>query len=228
MRTLFHLPLSADCRAVRLALAEKGLPFALEAEPVWERRPDFLALNPAGEVPVLVEGAPGEGGAGAVVCGASVILEYLDEVHPEPPLIGTVQPARVEVRRLCDWFARAFAAEVGAPLLHEKLTKRFLQLGQPDSRAIRDARERLDHHLAYVDSLVDGRRWLAGETMTRSDLVAAAALSVVDYLGDVRWQAHEPARDWYAKLKSRPGFRPLLQDYVPGAAPPRHYADLDF
>jgi glutathione S-transferase len=44
----------------------------------------------------------------------------------------------------------------------------------------------------------------------------------------VPWDDHEPAKEWYARIKSRPSFRPLLSDHIPGAPPPKHYADLDF
>ena len=57
---------------------------------------------------------------------------------------------------------------------------------------------------------------------------AAAHLSVLDYQGDVDWSTSPAARDWYARIKSRPCFRPLLSDRVPGFTPPEHYADLDF
>lgn len=221
-RQLYHLPLSASCRAARLALSEKGLVAVLVAEPVWERREEFLGLNPAGEVPVLTDTD------GTVVAGIRVILEYLDEAYPDHPLIGQDIRARVEARRLVDWFSDIFDAEVTTPLAHEKLLKRFLNLGQPDSGVIRGARERIVVHLEQIGWLADRARWLAGEEMTRADLIAAAHLSVVDYLGDVPWDTNASAKDWYAKIKSRPSFRPLLEDYVPGAPPPMLYADLDF
>jgi len=220
-RILYHLPLSAGSRAVRLALAEKGWDCALVAEPVWERRESFLVLNPAGEVPVLADGATS-------VCGAGPILEYLDDVQPDSPLIAGGPAQRAECRRLCDWFARAFHGEVVHPLLDEKVLKRFFRRGQPDSETIRLAKTALTAHLDYIAWLVERRRWLAGDVLSRADLVAAAELSVADYLGDVAWSANEAVRDWYAKLKSRPAFRALLEDYVPGVSPPRHYADLDF
>jgi glutathione S-transferase len=231
-RTLHHLPLSAGSRAVRLALAEKGLEAGLQAEPVWEHRDEaepvwehrdaFLALNPAGEVPVLVDVD------GAVIAGDGVILEYLDEAYPDRPLISDSIAARVECRRMVAWFSQRFDKEVTGPLVHEKVLKRFLQLGHPDSDAIRAAKSNIEMHLQYIGWLTDRRRWLVGNELSRADLVAAAHLSVVDYLGDVPWQAHLAAKDWYAKIKSRPGFQPLLVDYVPGALPPTHYANLDF
>lgn len=221
-RQLYHLPLSAPCRAIRLALAEKNLAVTLIGEPVWEHRAEFLSLNPAGEVPVLIDKD------GTVVIGIRVILEYLDESYPEHPLIATHPKARAETRRLIDWFSENFATEVTTPLAHEKLLKRFLNLGQPDSGVIRAARERLVFHLEHIGWLADRARWLAGEEITRADLVAAAHVSVVDYLGDVPWDKCATAKDWYAKIKSRLTFRSLLEDYVPGAPPSAHYTDLDF
>jgi glutathione S-transferase len=221
-RQLYHLPLSAPSRAIRLALAEKGLAATLIAEPVWERRAAFLDLNPSGTIPVLIDLD------GTVVSGVRTIFEYLDEAYPDTPLIGAEVADRVEARRLIDWFDEVFETEVTTPLTHEKLLKRFLGLGQPDSGAIRAARENVGPHLERVGWLADRARWLAGTEMTRADLMAAAHLSVVDYLGDVPWQTNASAKDWYAKIKSRPSFRPLLEDYVQGAPPPPLYADLDF
>jgi len=101
-------------------------------------------------------------------------------------------------------------------------------LGEPSSSAIRAGGRNLHIHLSYIDWLAERRSWLAGEEMTLADLTAAAHLSSVDYLGDVPWEDHPEAKQWYARIKSRPSFRPVLADHIPGAPPPRHYADLDF
>ena len=82
--------------------------------------------------------------------------------------------------------------------------------------------------LAYIGYLVDRRRWLAGDFFSIADITAAAHLSTLDYLGDVPWDGHDLAREWYARIKSRPSFRAILADHVPGLPPPKHYADLDF
>ena len=94
MRTVYHLWLSPFCRTVRIVLAEKNLEFDMHVEKPWERREDFLALNPAGDLPVLVEDD------GLVLSNANAIVEYLDETHPEPSLIGRSPAIRAEVRRL--------------------------------------------------------------------------------------------------------------------------------
>ena len=222
MRLLYHFWLSAPCRLVRLLLAEKRLDFKLVVEKVWERREDFLALNPAGEVPVLIEPD------GTTLTHPMVITEYLEEVHAERPLLGDDPLARAECRRLIAWFETKFAREVTDNLVGEKVMKRFLRIGQPNSDAIRAGLSNIHYHLDYVAYLSETRNWLGGDDFSLADIAAGAHLSVVDYLGDVPWDDHAEARAWYQRLKSRPSFRPLLEDLIPGLPPPRHYADLDF
>ncbi len=222
MRTLYHLWLSPHCRKIRIALATKELEFEMRVEKTWERRPDFLAMNPAGSVPVLVEED------GSTVCDHHAITEYLEEVYPDRSLLGTGLAARSEVRRLVGWFDDKFEREVTANLVDEKIMKRFLGLGQPSAAAIRAGQANIHAHLDYVGWLCERRNWLAGDAFSLADIAAAAHLSAVDYVGDVPWDDHPGARDWYARIKSRPAFRPLLADRIPGCPPPKHYADLDF
>lgn len=222
MRTLFHIWLSPQCRKVRLQLATKSLDFEMKVEKVWDRRPEFLAVNPAGSVPVLVEPD------GRVIAAHNAIVEYIEEVYPDQPLIGTDPGSRAEVRRLVAWFDEKFGREVTDNLVEEKIMKRFLGMGEPSSSAIRAGHANIHHHLDYIAWLMERRKWLAGDEFSLADIAAAAHLSAVDYLGDVPWDDHEAAKEWYMKVKSRPAFRPLLADSIPGCPPPKHYADLDF
>lgn len=222
MRTLYHFWLSPACRKVRLTLGEKRLDAEIVLEKPWERRPELLALNPGCEVPVLVERN------GVALSDATAICEYLDEVHPEPPLIGRHPTERAEVRRLVGWFDVLFDRDVTQNLVGEKILKRCMGAGTPESRFVRAGYANLHPHLDYLSWLIEQRRWLAGDSFSLADITAAAHLSCIDYIGDVPWDDHPAARDWYARIKSRPCFRPLLADHIPGMAPPPHYADLDF
>ncbi|WP_376100492.1 glutathione S-transferase family protein [Roseomonas sp. CCTCC AB2023176] len=222
MRVLYHLPLSPPCRKVRLALAEKRIPFELRTERVWERRDEFLALNPAATVPVLQEES------GLVIADSYAICEYLDEAYPDMPLLGRTHAERAEVRRLIAWFDGKFGAEVTRNLFYEKQMKRVLGRGHPDAGALRAGYANLRPHLEYLGWLAETRSWLAGQNLTLADLAAAAHLASLDYIGDVDWTVSEAAKDWYARVKSRPSFRPILADRVSGEPPPPHYADPDF
>jgi glutathione S-transferase len=222
MRVLYHFWLSPPSRKLRVILQEKALEFTLKVEKVWERRPEFLALNPAGEVPVLLEPD------GTVLADANAIVEFLDETYRDKLLIGLNPVDRAETRRLVAWFDAKMNREVTELLLGEKVMKRLLGSGEPDSAAIRAGKTNLGYHLDYISYLAERRRWLAGDHFSVADISAASHLSALDYLGDVPWDEHEPAKEWYARIKSRPSFRPILADHIPGSPPPKHYADLDF
>ncbi|MSP04872.1 MAG: glutathione S-transferase family protein [Acetobacteraceae bacterium] len=222
MRILYHLPLSPFSRKVRLVLAEKRLPFELRVEKTWERRPDYVAMNPAGTVPTLVEDN------GFIVPDSAVICEYLDEAYQDHPLLGHTMAERVEVRRLVAWWDGKFAEGVSRGLVGEKHLNRLAGRGYPDATLLRASYAALRQHLQYLGSLAEHRQWIAGAHISLADFAAAAHLSAIDYAGDVDWAAVPSAKDWYARVKSRPSFRALLADRVPGVAPCAHYANLDF
>jgi len=222
MRLLYHLPLSPFARKVRLVLAEKRLPFETRVEKVWERRPDFLEMNPAGTVPVLVEDN------GLIIADSNVICEYLDEAYPDLSLLGRTLGERVEVRRLAAWFDQKFAQEVLRNLVWEKTMKQLLKLGPPDGAALRAGHVNLNEHLDYIGWLAESRKWLAGSSLSLADFAAAAMLSSLDFLGDIDWSSHPAVKEWYARMKSRPSFRAVLADRMTGLNPPPHYSDLDF
>jgi glutathione S-transferase len=230
MVTLYHHPLCPRSRFVRLLLGEYGLEPELVEEWPFERRREFLILDPAGETPVLVEHS------GAIIPGAATIAEYLDEtrgISLAPHQLLPEDPAeRVEVRRLFAWFDHKCFEEVSRWILTEKVYKRYMTReqggGAPDMDAVRAARANIRYHLRYIGYLVGTRKWLAGDCLSHADLMAAAHLSSMDFLGDVPWDEDETAKLWYARVKSRPSFRALLSDRLPGLNPSPLYADLDF
>jgi glutathione S-transferase len=163
-----------------------------------------------------------------VIPDSTVICEYLDEAYPEGALLGRSIGERVETRRLVAWFDHKFAAEVTRNLLWEKTMKQIQGLGAPEASALRAGYANLKHHLTFIGWLAENRKWLAGAHLSLADFAAAAMLSSLDFIGDVDWAASPAAKEWYARMKSRPSFRAILGDRVTGMAPPPHYADLDF
>jgi glutathione S-transferase len=221
MARLFHVPLSPFCSKVRLSLAEKKIEVELVEERYWEQDPDFMRRNPAGKVPVLRLD-------GIMMSESAAICEYIEETRPDPSLLPSDPVPRLEVRRLVNWFDDKFHSEVTSKLLYERVNKKLMKQGYPDSKHVKEGAKAIKYHLDYMTWLLDHRRWLAGDKMTLADFAAAAHLSSLDYISDVDWNRSEVVKDWYAKIKSRPAFRALLADQVPGFPPPRHYNDLDF
>jgi len=221
MIRLYHYPLSPFCRKVRLTLAEKKLEVELIEERYWEPSPDFLRRNPAAKVPVLRMDSK-------IMSESQAICEYLEESVPTPALMPRDPDARFEVRRLCAWFDDKFHSEVTSKLLYERVNKKIMAQGNPDSKNVKSGAGRIKYHIDYMGWLLDQRRWLAGDVMTLADLTAAAHFSSLDYISDVDWHRNASVKDWYAKIKSRPSFRTLLADQVPGFPQPAHYANLDF
>lgn len=222
MRRLFHLPISPFCRKVRLALAEKKIEVELVEERPWDRRIDFLRLNPAAMVPVYVTSE------GHVIQDSNAICEYLEETGPEPRLLPSDPVDRAEARRLVAWFDDKFHHEVTVNLVYERVYKHLRKDGYPDSAFVKAGARNVKHHLEYVAWLIDGRKWLAGDHLSLADFAAAAHFSCLDYSGDCPWDFAPEAKNWYARVKSRPAFRSILADHVPGFPPKPHYTDLDF
>jgi len=222
MRLLLHFPLQPSSRKVRLVLGEKKLNFEPRIEQSWERPQELIKLNPSGETPVLVDEN------NFVITGDPGIVEYLEEVYPGPTLGGQELADRIEIRRLSAWFDQKFSNECVWPLLHEKLFRRLTGMGNPDSTLIRQALSRIAAHMEYIGWLAENRNWLAGEIFSLADLSAASSLSCLDYLGDLPWEKFPSAKQWYARIKSRPSFRPLLTDKIMGFMPAAHYGNLDF
>ena len=203
-------------------MGEKKLDFELVFEKFWERRESFLKLNPAGQVPVLIEDG------NLILSDSNSISEYLDEIYPLPILRGETPVIRAEVRRLVSWFDLKFNDEVTNPMLQEKVFKRFMGMGHPQTDIIRVAKKNIHYHLDYISWLVDRRNWLVGNELSLADITAASHLSCLDYLGDVPWRDYDTAKTWYVRVKSRPSFRPLLNDRILGLTAPSHYNNLDF
>lgn len=221
MQRLYHLPLSPFCRKIRLVMAEKNIDVELVEERPWERRLDYLRQNPSGKVPMLKID-------GLVLADSSAMFEYLEETRPDTPLLPHSAADRAEARRLEAWFDDKFHQEVTVNLVYERVNKKLMGAGSPEGAWIKAGITNAKYHLDYMAWLLEQRKWLAGDVMTIADFAAAAQLSCLDYVGDVDWTRQPLVKDWYSKIKSRPAFRPILADLIPGFIPPPHYSDLDF
>ncbi len=223
MWQLFQFPLCPFSRKVRLLLGEKDVEHELVRESPWLRRDEFVDMNPACQTPVLVEPAKS-----TILIDSNAICEYFEETVEKAPMIPGTAVNRAEVRRLVAWFDERLFGDVVGPMMEERMRKRLVSRDAPDTKALRQAMTAANGHLDYMDYLLDHRRWLAGPVLSLADLTAAAHLSVADYLGGIDWRGHKQTVDWYAVMKSRPSFRPLLGERMEVIAPPAHYDKVDF
>src|SRR5262245_26602152 len=130
MLRLLHFPLGPFSRKVRILLREKELEASLEPVEPWRHRDQVAALNPAAEVPVLLD-------QDRAIVDSAVICEYLEETRPERRLLGVDPADRAEVRRLVAWFDQKFLREVTDLIWREKVLKFVTDREPPNSAAVR-------------------------------------------------------------------------------------------
>jgi glutathione S-transferase len=225
MLIVYHYPICPISRKLRIILKEKKIDFQLVLEKYWERRTEFLVMNPSGVTPVAK--FPDMTFA---LTGNSALFSFLEEKYPAHPLISQDLEEKFEVRRVTEWFDVKFYNEVVKYIMNERIIKPIVSKHhlEPNSSMIRAAKKNLAHHLDYIEYLLHDSNYLCGDIPTIADYSAAAQMSVLDFTGDILWNAKPKMKEWYALLKSRPSFRPILEDRIPGFAPPDYYSDPDF
>lgn len=221
MVLLIHHTTSPFARKIRLQMSEKKMLFVLKGEEPWNLSPDVYKLNPAGDLPIYLND-------GKIISSHYAIAEYLEETSPQIPLIYGTPEQKAEIRRLMNWFDDKFYREVYRNIVLEKVHKRFAQGLSPDSMVLKAGLNNLGFHFEYIEWLLEKHAYLVGEELTLADLTAAAHISIIDYLGDVPWDEFPLTKLWYSKIKSRPSFKDILKDTIPGILPSRNYANLDF
>ncbi len=214
MRRLIHLVFSPPSRLVRLMLGEKRLVCDPQgADDASAHLPIFIDLD------------------GTRCEGLWAIVDHLEGNYPEYPLVPEDAAARGEALRWLDWTMGALTDRATKKIIYEKANPRFTggyTRSTPDMNIIRSGREALREMLPMLGKIVEERGNLAGRVCTIADLSLAAHLSALDYFGEMPWDANAAIGEWYVRMKSRPSFRSLLADRVPGQPPVAHYAELDF
>lgn len=214
MRRLTHLLMSPACRLVRLALAEKRLTCDLK-----------VSDDPLAHVPAFTDIT------GERATGLWAIIDLIENEHPDPPLVPADPRERAEALRIVDWAMTKFHDEATRRIVFEKGAQAHtghLTREPPNMATVRSGRQALRIALGVLGPLAEARGFLACREITLADLAVAAHVSALDYYGEIPWAEHPAITEWYGKMKSRPSFRSLLADRVPGQPPVIHYAELDF
>lgn len=235
MITLYHNDMSACAQKVRFALAEKKLDWLsieLNLRAGEQQHPDYLKINPKGLVPALVHNA-------SVVVESNIILDYINEAFPEPPLLPEHPLERARVRwwmkRLDDGlhldlaalsFGLAFRHQLKAacgsddavrkhidavpdPYLRE-VERQVVDLGVHSPRFAM-ALAQFDHLLEDLEKELSQRVWLGGDTLGLADIAYAPYATRLDHLQLSPLWDHRPAfSDWYTRLRANEGYQLAL------------------
>ncbi len=200
--SLYQFPYSHNCAKVKIALYEKGLEFAMPPLPGGSTRsPEFLALNPLGKTPVLVDGA-------FVIGESEVIVEYLEDRYPQPPLLPTTAEGRARSR----WFSRYHDLYLGP-----QLSTLFFALhdGRAGTPAFEPEIDKLIEQVAILEQAIDPQPYLLGEQFTLADAPYAVSYHYIVMLS----AAHKrPLTDkdmpklarWFAAASQRPSVQRVL------------------
>ncbi|MDA9573389.1 glutathione S-transferase family protein [Rickettsiales bacterium] len=225
MYKLYHHPICPFSRKVRIHLAAKKLKFELVQENFWQRRREFVEMNPTSKTPILVDDKEK-----IAICDVRAITEYIEEKHQEGRnFIGDNIKLRAESRRLQAWFNEKFYNEVLKYTLNERFFYRYFSIARsPDTEIIRIARQNSEKHFQYIEKILDERKYLAGKLISVADFAATAQISLLDYFGDVNWLHYPLMKEWYSTIKSQKLFSAILEDRLSNLKPCEWYNNLDF
>jgi glutathione S-transferase len=168
---LYMNALSPNVRRVRLTAAVLGLPLEeqrLDFTKGQHKQPAYLALNPNGAVPTVVDGD-------FVLTESRAIMQYLASKSPESNLLPRDEQARAEVTRWQFWDAAHFSPALGT-LVFEKIIKPMMGMGDPDQRKIEEALANVRRFGAVLDKHLAGKPYVRGDALTLADLTIAASL----------------------------------------------------
>jgi glutathione S-transferase len=196
---LYDFPLAPNPRRLRIFLAEKGLEIprvTLDLREGDQRRPDFLAMNPHGSLPVL------ELDDGTVLTESEAIIEYLEELHPEPPMLGRSPLERAKTRRL-ERLCEIAVLSRAALYVHAVLAP--LPGAKPNPALAEWARGDLPRGLAILEAEVG--EFVAGERVTVADGTLFAAFEFARAAGLKLEDGYPRLGAWYARFSARPSAR---------------------
>ena len=221
MITLYHYYFCSSSRYIRLILEEHKIRYDTQLENYFKPQKDFLQLNPAGHLPVLVNEE------NFAVVGANACIEYIKDLEVSTKLFVDDYREKAEINRLIHWFDVIFKKEVFDPIIYEKVYSRIVKNITPNSENIRAALNNLDFHIQYFNYLLNSKNYFIKDELTYLDFLAAANFSVLDFLGLLNLNGYENIKEWYFKIKSRQSFKTLLKDQIVGINPHENYHNID-
>ena len=196
---LYYSPLSSNSRKVRIVAALLDIKLELqnvELPKGEQRRPEYLAVNPMGKVPVLVDGD-------FVLPESAAIMIYLAESKPGNTLYPVERHARAEINRWLFWAANHWAPAIGA-LAFEKVLKPRFYNREPDAAQIQRQEHLIESFAKVLDAHLAKRQWVAGNTLTLADIAIAAGFASPAQLSIQSWPH---IATWFERIRALPAWQ---------------------
>lgn len=220
--TLYHHTICPFSRQARVFLEELICDYSLVKENYWHLSSDFLKINPIGKIPMLIFNND------IKIIGIYPIIEYFVDEIENFFFMPQNFALKANIRQLISWFNEKLYRDVTNVIINEKMIRLLTRAGSPRSDYLRIAKKNLTNHLEYITGQLVDKPFLVGDNISCADIAAASHISVLDYFGEINWYKWYIIKEWYSIIKSRPGFKGILNDKIPGFNSPEHYSDLDF
>src|SRR5258708_29560124 len=198
---LYHNPMSPNVRRVRLTAAVLGIALdekRLDFTKGEQKAAEYVALNPNGAVPTLVDGD-------FVLTESRSIMQYLASKKPESGLLPRDEMARADVTRWQFWDAAHFSPQMGT-LGFEKVFKGMMGLGEPDMAKIQDALGNFRRFAAVLNKRLEGRQYIVGGALTIADLTLASSLMYAKQV-EVPLAEFPNVQAWFSRITALEGWK---------------------
>jgi glutathione S-transferase len=198
---LYGYPPSPNTWKVLATAAHIGQPLELvfvDLSKGEQRKPDYLALNPTGRTPTLVDGD-------FVLSESNAIMQYLCDRKPTALWPNDSRTRADIVRWQCCQLAH-WSKESCEPLIFERLVKKALNIGPPDAAKIEKATDNFNRDASMLDAHLAKRAWLVGDAVTLADFSVAAPLFFIKE-AELPVEPYAQVREWFARVSALPAWR---------------------
>jgi glutathione S-transferase len=207
---LYGFPPSPNTWKVRAVAAHLGIPLELEFVDLTKpRTADYLAINPFGRAPTLVDGD-------FTLWESNAIMQYLASQKPNS-LWPDDARSRADISRWQCWELAHWDADACRPLTFQQLVKKLINLGPPDDAIVAKATECFHREACMLDAHLAKRTHLVGNALTLADFSAAASIAYAKEAG-MPLAAYSHIQDWYARVSALPAWRETAPGPLPAAA----------
>jgi glutathione S-transferase len=209
---LYGFPPSPNTWKVRAVAAHLGLPLELELVDLTkgqQRTPQFLALNPTGRTPVLVDGD-------FILWESDAIMQYLAAQKPNS-LWPSDARRRAEIMRWQSWQLAHFGPDSCIPQVFQRLVKAVLNLGPPDAAVIAKATDAFHRDARVLDAHLSRQPYLVGDELTLADF-SVAALLCHSARAEMPLASYAHVRDWFARVSALPAWQQAAPQLAGAAA----------